>query len=246
MLNGRVYGAKRHHGVNANPFANARDDDNEFVEWGYGGMGSVRGARSAGVAGHTNDRDRTKWERLQHDGRNVMAGKSSTEKGEVDEDDDGSGMGWVKKRKAARERKEKEEKEHTEAEAAQAQVVSSIPEAVETSVTSPARHPSSSSPTPVEEGAPVPEHIYTTVPLPVHISRHHRRVQSYASMDTAPSISTIVPDREEAPPSVGSDSEMESEDDYGDDEEEEEEEEEEAKRKTALGAGIEKISRHNN
>jgi len=244
MLNGRVYGAKRHPALAANPFANARDDDDDFVEWGYGGMGSVRGARSAGVAGHTDNRDRTKWERLQHDGRNVVAGKSSTEKGEIDDDDDGSGMGWVKKRKAERERKEKEEKDRAEAEVAQAHVVSTLSEA---SVTSPAHHPSSSSPTPAEEGAPVPEHIYTAVPLPAHLSRHHRRIQSRSpSMDTVPSISTIVPDAEEAPPSVGSDSETESEDDYGDDEDEDEGEEEEAKRKTALGAGIEKISRHNN
>lgn len=254
MLNGRVYGAKRHPGVPTNPFANARDDDDEFVEWGYGGMGSVRGARSAGIVGHADDRDRTKWERLQHNGRNVVAGKSSTERGDIDEEeDDGSGIGWVKKRKAARERKEKEEKERAEAEAAQnslVQVVSPIPEIVESPVTtSPSRHPSSSFPrsgTPAEEGAPVPEHIYTAVPLPAHLSRHHRRVQSHnPSIDTVPSTATIVPAREDAP--VGSDSEPESEDDYGDDEgDEDDDEDDEARRKTALGAGIEKISRHNN
>ena len=44
-LNDRVYGAKK----NTNPFANARDEEPEFVEWGYGGMGSVTGAKSADV-----------------------------------------------------------------------------------------------------------------------------------------------------------------------------------------------------
>lgn len=67
MLNGRVYGARRYAGEHyvclvlhadltyppiaaqtlANPFANVRDDP-EFVEWGYGGMGSVHA--SAGIA----------------------------------------------------------------------------------------------------------------------------------------------------------------------------------------------------
>ncbi|KAI0688315.1 hypothetical protein C8T65DRAFT_122724 [Cerioporus squamosus] len=42
MLNGRVYGARRK--PNANPFANVRTDEPEFVEWGYGGMGSVKNA----------------------------------------------------------------------------------------------------------------------------------------------------------------------------------------------------------
>ncbi|KIJ63307.1 hypothetical protein HYDPIDRAFT_29565 [Hydnomerulius pinastri MD-312] len=47
MLNGRIYGAKRHAAqIKANPFATARDEP-EFVEWGYGGMGSVHA--SAGV-----------------------------------------------------------------------------------------------------------------------------------------------------------------------------------------------------
>ncbi|KAI9569023.1 hypothetical protein HD554DRAFT_643651 [Boletus coccyginus] len=41
MLNGRVYGAKRYSTQSlANPFDNVREEP-EFVEWGYGGMGSV-------------------------------------------------------------------------------------------------------------------------------------------------------------------------------------------------------------
>ncbi|KAG9318223.1 hypothetical protein JVU11DRAFT_304 [Chiua virens] len=48
MLNGRIYGAKRYAAQTlANPFANVREEP-EFVEWGYGGMGSVQA--SDGVA----------------------------------------------------------------------------------------------------------------------------------------------------------------------------------------------------
>lgn len=84
MLNGRVYGSK----PNANPFANARDEEPSFVEWGYGGMGSVKGAKSAGVAG-------AGWEKL----------------GSAPDDDleDSTGMAWLKKRREEREKKKAEE-----------------------------------------------------------------------------------------------------------------------------------------
>ncbi|KXN82634.1 hypothetical protein AN958_02485 [Leucoagaricus sp. SymC.cos] len=105
MLNGRVYGVKRPQNANVNPFANARDDEPEFVEWGYGGMGSVKGATSAGAHG--------RWERLH--------GTSTTAKTAVvgDDEDDGSGMAWIKKRREQRERekREQEEKERLEREA---------------------------------------------------------------------------------------------------------------------------------
>ncbi|EAU88177.1 hypothetical protein CC1G_03849 [Coprinopsis cinerea okayama7 len=92
MLNGRVYGGRRLN-PNANLFANAPDTEPEFVEWGYGGMGSVRGAKSAGAA--------SRWERLH--------GSSQ------DEDlEDGGGMAWVKKRKEEREKKAREEREAKE------------------------------------------------------------------------------------------------------------------------------------
>jgi len=232
MLNGRVYGGhkQRHSVADANPFANARDDDLEFVEWGYGGMGSVRGARSAGIVGNANDRERTKWERLQHNGRNVVAGH-------VDEDDDGSGMEWVKKRKAARERKEKEEKERAESQAESVQ--SSLPE-IPSSPTRPlASSTSIATPragSPIEADTPSPEHI-TAVTLPAHLPRH-RRVQ--------PGVTTVIPN--EAP--TGSETETDSETELNDyrgrgAEDDDEEDQEETRRKTALGAGVEKISRHN-
>ena len=86
MLNGRIYGGKRYageymhlslfHRANilfsaqtlANPFANVREDP-EFVEWGYGGMGSVHA--SAGIA---NDM----WKGLQRSERGsaLLAGPS--------------------------------------------------------------------------------------------------------------------------------------------------------------------------
>jgi hypothetical protein len=91
MLNGRVYGAKH------NPFANIPDEEPEFVEWGYGGMGSVKGAKSAGVS--------SKWDRLN--------GGEDSRRDDADSDD-GGGMSWVKKRKEARERKAREQKENEE------------------------------------------------------------------------------------------------------------------------------------
>lgn len=109
MLNGRVYGGPKRD-PNANPFANARDEEPEFVEWGYGGMGSVKGAKSAGVSG-------TNWDRLH--GNGSVNGSKQEGSGAQEEDengDDGSGMGWVKKRREKREREERERKEKEERE----------------------------------------------------------------------------------------------------------------------------------
>jgi hypothetical protein len=112
MLNGRVYGVRRGAAPNANLFANARDEEPQFVEWGYGGMGSVRNGTGAG------------WGRLQSGG-NMMVGsvddKSHAQSAVAEDDlDDGSGMGWVKKRREQRERerREREQKEAEEKEAA--------------------------------------------------------------------------------------------------------------------------------
>ncbi|KAF5330958.1 hypothetical protein D9619_006046 [Psilocybe cf. subviscida] len=138
MLNGRVYGSKRA-GGNPNPFANARDEEPEFVEWGYGGMGSAKSARSAGAASGVN------WERVagasdgaartgvggtrrsHGDGNDALRKETGfggtaglgTVGGAVEEDD-GSGMGWVKRRREERERKAREAKEKEEKEKAEA------------------------------------------------------------------------------------------------------------------------------
>lgn len=81
-----------------------RTDEPEFVEWGYGGMGSVK--NSAGQS--------SMWSRVQAgDDAAGLAKKTAAE------DDDGSGTAWVKRRREQRERekREREEREKAEAEA---------------------------------------------------------------------------------------------------------------------------------
>ena len=108
ILNGRVYGGQK----NANPFANARDEEPEFVEWGYGGMGSIKGAKSAGVSSN--------WDRLHagsamaYDDKSRIVGVGGVGAGIGATDvevDDGSGMAWLKRRREERERKAREQKE---------------------------------------------------------------------------------------------------------------------------------------
>jgi hypothetical protein len=101
MLNGRVYGARKHHHRSGNVFDNIPDEEPEFVEWGYGGMGSVR---SGGM-----------WAKVQSDQKNFLGrteerGRAGAPAAQADDDDDdGSGMGWVKKRREERERLKREE-----------------------------------------------------------------------------------------------------------------------------------------
>ncbi|KAG6864557.1 hypothetical protein C0991_008670 [Blastosporella zonata] len=252
MLNGRVYGAKKRD-PNANPFASARDEDPEFVEWGYGGMGSVRGGRQAGVT-DTNPKTRTRWERLQSDGT-FMTGVAGGEKKGVggttkpadDDDDDGSGMGWVKKRKEQRE-KEKREQEEREASERTPQPEPPKSESVEPPIIV---HAPEDTTTPLE-------HNLTTVTIPTHLPRHHshphrRTASRTSSMETVPMLppTTSVPSplaREDLPSSSSeSDSEYDDNDEEEDDDDDEEEDEEtrEHRRKMVLGAGVEKVSRHN-
>ncbi|RDB24196.1 hypothetical protein Hypma_008658 [Hypsizygus marmoreus] len=314
MLNGRVYGGPKNRAnkdKDANPFANARDEDPEFVEWGYGGMGSVRGGKQAGVIGA--GKGGTRWERLQGDGgfagvgggeKKGVGGTSVAEGGAGDDGDDGSGMGWVKKRKEQREKREREAREKAEAEAEKpteaetagestpapietpnenGEVLAtieevSIPEPVESIPvapipTTPAPALANNSthtlvPIPTPLASPALEHNLTAVTLPVHLSRKpsqpHRRTSRSALVDVVPPANTttttttvVSPGADQRPLEEESESESEEEDEdedesKGDDEEEEEDEDEEedeeteARRKTALGAGVEKISRHNN
>ncbi|KAI0259919.1 hypothetical protein BC834DRAFT_846451 [Gloeopeniophorella convolvens] len=113
LLNGRVYGARKppHY---QNAFQNVRDQEPEFVEWGYGGMGSV----NAGGA----------WSKVQS-GQKILIGHSD-ERGrrgapQPADEDDGSGMGWVRRRREERERKKLEEQ--TACEAAEKPAASSEP-----------------------------------------------------------------------------------------------------------------------
>ena len=94
------------------------------MEWGYGGMGSVR---SGGM-----------WSKVQSDqkvflGHNEERGRRGAP--EASADDDGSGMGWVKKRREERERKKREEL--AAAEAASKTDVGSAPTPVSAPVLAP-------------------------------------------------------------------------------------------------------------
>ncbi|KAG1900604.1 uncharacterized protein F5891DRAFT_300230 [Suillus fuscotomentosus] len=96
MLNGRIYGSKRRPLTNL--FANVRDEP-DFVEWGYGGMGSISSssdskysALAKGTPALLSDGHSQKVS----DGAGVsyLAGGDS---------DDGSGMEWVRRRRQRRE-----------------------------------------------------------------------------------------------------------------------------------------------
>jgi hypothetical protein len=113
MLNGRVYGSRRN-SINSNPFANVRDEP-EFVEWGYGGMGSVSGSDNSKYSvlatGSPALLSHSQNQKAIIGGGRGGAAKVAVER--IVEDDDGSGMGWVRKRREERERlaKEKEAQE---------------------------------------------------------------------------------------------------------------------------------------
>ncbi|KAF8655796.1 hypothetical protein AX16_002882 [Volvariella volvacea WC 439] len=242
MLNGRIYGARRPNGLSQNPFANARDEtDPEFVEWGYGGMGSVRNAGSSSM-----------WNKVQSDGRGVVVGQ------QAGEEDDGSGMGWVRKRREERERarKEQEAKEKAEKEKEQQAAAEE------------AQPADASSTAPQEEHVLRAVNIPAPVPRPHHhhrsSSKTHVRAASgdlsalpAAEQQEEQKEASVVPepteDLEEEDSSSGSEDESESDsglgDNKGDDEDDfedddDEDEDEDAKRKTSLCAGVEKIARH--
>lgn len=188
MLNGRVYGSKHRKGQEGpNLFANIRDEEPEFVEWGYGGMGSVKNAASHGSG--------VNWSKVQGSGAGLGAN---------DDDDDVSGLAWVRKRKAERERRALEEKEKADAEAAaaaatpspattppvEATIVDTPSTAPAPSVPSHAVTPSTSMPstpavgTPLSEAPPTPReehhHVLTTkVSAPPR--HHHHRTHSAQS-----------------------------------------------------------------
>ena len=75
--------------------------DEEFVEWGYGGMGSVKN-----TAGQNS-----MWSRVQASDDAAGLARRTTD------EDDGSGMAWLKRRREQREREKKEAEERAKAEA---------------------------------------------------------------------------------------------------------------------------------
>ncbi|KAH9915772.1 uncharacterized protein BXZ73DRAFT_81246 [Epithele typhae] len=207
MLNGRVYGAKRRKST-ANPFDNVRTDEPEFVEWGYGGMGSVKSAGQHAM-----------WSRLQ--AGNDAAGVARTDADE----DDGTGMTWVKKRKEQRERekREREEREKAEAEAkakaeesaanGEEEPAAEVAEAVgeettqpepvqeveptvlapiaEVSIEQTASSPTPGTPVAVDGSKPAPatsEHITTAVAIPAPSPHRHHHAHSNSQTFIHPGV----------------------------------------------------------
>ncbi|KZT59725.1 hypothetical protein CALCODRAFT_171153 [Calocera cornea HHB12733] len=89
LLNGRIYGGGRN--------KQQKYEEPEFVEWGYGGMGSNKAAQQG------------KWGSVQ--GKTVYTSGGGEDAKGVDDEDDGSGMAWVRKRRRERELKAQQEKE---------------------------------------------------------------------------------------------------------------------------------------
>ncbi|KIO25594.1 hypothetical protein M407DRAFT_209040 [Tulasnella calospora MUT 4182] len=268
MLNGRVYGGSRYRSAVQKKEV---EKEPEFVEWGYGGMGSNRGSSASST-----------YARVQSSHTNAVA---------AEDDDDGSGMGWVRRRREAREqekreRDEREAKEQEGAAALAAAAAATEPTPTTAAVdaqsatpthddSSAAAHPDSVSP-PVDAS----EHITQAVRIP---SGHHHHPKPSASRrssevgsgrntpiakpnnDSTPTVTSLphstVPSvgsslrmsatAEQAQSSEDSESDEESTEredeprEEDDDEEDEEESEDDANmRKTSVCAGVEKISRH--
>ncbi|KAF9036552.1 hypothetical protein BJ165DRAFT_1504279 [Panaeolus papilionaceus] len=309
MLNGRVYGAPKNHHLKANPFATARDEEPEFVEWGYGGMGSVKGAKSAGVAGNGVNWSRLSGGSVLKDPNSDESRPSSGAADRDDDDEDGSGMGWVRRRREERERKKREEE-------AAAKNALAVPEtrsqdttptptrsstldaaAFEDTVMAPPTEDADATPLAAPHTSPLvpskPEHITEAITIPVHKPHHHHhhhrnhshghgRTKSKEALeitlvdgpvgDVAPTTAMpsesamVTPTPANLHPTAtplinrprsdssastdtsasetDSDSESEDANTPGDDDDDEEDEREMERRKTALGAGVEKISRH--
>jgi hypothetical protein len=143
LLNGRVYGARKHpHHTSANAFANVPDKEPEFVEWGHGGMGSVQ---AGGM-----------WSKVQSNqklliGHTEERGRRGAPTAPPTDEDDGSGMGWVKKRREEREQKKREEQAAREA-------------ASKTNVVSTSSPVSDATSSPISSDLPV-DHTVSTITL---------------------------------------------------------------------------------
>jgi len=215
MLNGRIYGAKPVNRISENPFANARDDEPEFVEWGYGGMGSVKGARSAGVVGN-NAGGTVNWERLlggstvsgqgSHSGWMVPGGgrggagsrrrqekeepreRRTDEVGEDGEEDDGSGLAWIRKRRKLREEKEKgmKENEHAREKAPGSESIPTPPVAtIKSSVHDRDLPPGKAGPNGVDEH----HHASSTQTTgTLNVNGHHEHVMKAVSVPMPPKL----------------------------------------------------------
>ncbi|CAE6434140.1 unnamed protein product [Rhizoctonia solani] len=251
MLNGRVYGARRaRERLQPQPSM-----EPEFSEWGYGGMGSVSNAGQ--------------YSKLQSNTSSLGGRKADDD----DDDGSGLTWVRKRKEKKEREEREKKEAEEAAAKAAQAQVEeASNPSrtSTETAGSSTTVHPERSE-TPTAPQTPTgtaPRANSTMSPRPRTISsppsrqnsvatvasdRHHPTVVSvpvHRGRQESVLSSSIVTSPETSPERSSDSSRRSSSSDDEDSssntgrEDEDEEEEENQKRKTALSAGVEKISRH--
>ncbi|CAE6439592.1 unnamed protein product [Rhizoctonia solani] len=250
MLNGRVYGARRAR-ERLQPLPSMEP---EFSEWGYGGMGSVNNG--------------SEYSKLQSKTSSVGG------LGGNDEEDDGSGLSWARKRKEKREREAREKREAEEAAAkaaAPAQPEESTnpsrpstettgssttvhaersetptaphtPTGTATAMSPPRPRTVSSPPSRQNSTATVtPDRHHPTV---VAVPAHRGRQEASALNNNVVTSPETSPERSSGSSRRSSSSDDEDAEDSTGREDEEEEEEENQKRKTALSAGVEKISRH--
>lgn len=256
MLNGRVYGSKRHPPTNL--FANVRDEP-EFVEWGYGGMGSVGGSHDSkysvlakGAPALLSHGQAQKLAVAAGRGAPVDRndGVGVARLGGEDDDDDGSGMGWVRRRRLEKERlaREKELQERrvssevtldTDSRRTSTDGSSS---AVDSASTDRSTLAASSAPTtPPSTTDNLPLSIQEQDQHILHAVRLSPNHQSYNKRDLA--LDTTITPKEPADKTSPSDTSSDDEEapkEY----EEDESEDEDSERKTSLSAGVEKISRH--
>ncbi|KAG1849170.1 hypothetical protein DFJ58DRAFT_842747 [Suillus subalutaceus] len=226
MLNGRVYGSKH----NANPFANVRDEP-EFVEWGYGGMGSVNCSSDSkysvlakgapALLSHSQAKiPGPRGGAVEPVERNDGVGVPSP-----DDEDDGSGMGWVKKRRLQRERERlAREKEAADTDSRRTSTDgSSAMGSTTTDLSTLATSSAPTTPPSTTDILPPPAQDYI-----LEASTLHTPKSSLPRTAQAQPVRAV--DEGGAPKEEDSDeSEVEETEDH---------------RKTSLGAGVEKISRH--
>lgn len=188
MLNGRVYGRRRpYNKASTNPFATVHNAEPEFVEWGYGGMGSNKSNTTSSMG--------SAWKAVQN-------GSNSSSFG--NDEDDASGMAWVRKRRAEKARlaAEKQDQENGDADAEEPQPMileeeeAKTPQLPKEDIPHPPVDVSTATPT---QQPGQSEHITTAVTLPPH--RLHKREQSFGHRVPTPHVET--PSKEK--PSFGVD-----------------------------------------
>ncbi|KZT44238.1 hypothetical protein SISSUDRAFT_1124360 [Sistotremastrum suecicum HHB10207 ss-3] len=171
LLNGRTYGGSRSGRARGSQSAiNTPAEEPEFVEWGYGGMGSVKSGEQA-------------YSSVQKNSSALVDG----------DEEDASGMGWVRKRRAQRAREAMEKALLAQAESASSSSSSQTPPAI--TVNSPPISPSSES-SPPTLAAPTKDaahHIQVSVPIPTTAARPHyaHTYSGYSSGNSTPTNSRV-------------------------------------------------------